>query len=128
MRALILVPVVAAIAAGCSDQPALPPGSAFASEVAGRVAGPAQSCIPTQSQQGLRIIDAATIAYGYGREIYVNHLGAPCPGLEPSSTLIVEPGTAGSYCRGDHVRGREMGANIPGPTCILGDWTPYRMP
>jgi hypothetical protein len=26
------------------------------------------------------------------------------------------------------VRGLEPGAVIPGPTCILGDWVPYRLP
>jgi hypothetical protein len=79
-------------------------------------------------QEGLRPLNSATFAYGHGRTIYINNIGGACPGIEPLSTLIVEPGIAGEFCRGDHVRGREIGASIPGPTCILGDWVPYRMP
>lgn len=126
MRALMLI-AAAAIMTSCSSQVASP-GSSLASETAGRVAGPAQSCIPSQPQQGLRIVDGQTIGYGWGRTIYVNRLGAPCPGLEPTATLIVEPGTPGQYCRGDHVRGRELGAIIPGPVCFLGDWVAYKKP
>lgn len=124
MRALMLI-ASTAILAGCS-RPVSPPGSSLAQETAGRLAGPPQSCVSSAAQQGLRIIDAQTIGYGWGRTIYINHLGAPCPGLEPLSTIITEPGIPGQYCRGDHVRGREMGANIPGPVCILGEWVPYQ--
>lgn len=126
MRASMLIATVL-LAAGCT-RPIAPSGSTVAEETAGRAAGPAQSCISSSPQEGLRILDAATLAYGHGRTIYVNNLGARCPGLEPTATLIVEPGLAGQYCRGDHVRGREMGAIISGPTCILGDWVPYRSP
>lgn len=124
MRALILI-AAATMVAGCTE-PATPPGASLGLETAGRVAGPAQSCIATQPPLGLRAIDSQTIGFGEGSTIYVNHLGAPCPGIEPTTTLIVQPRTAGEYCRGDHVRGREMGANISGPVCILGDWVPYR--
>lgn len=124
MRAFI--PIAAAtMAAGCT-QPAPHPGASLALETGGRVAGPAQSCIATQAPLGLRVIDPQTIAFGEGTTIYVNHLGRPCPGIDRGTTLIVEPRTAGQYCRGDHVRGRDMGAIISGPVCILGDWVPYR--
>jgi len=123
MRPLILIVAAPLIA---SSSPSAQPDANFAKETAGRVAGPAISCIPSQPTQGLRVIDAQTIGSGWGKTVYVSHFGAPCPGIEPTSTLIVEPGTAGEYCRGDHVRGREMGANISGPVCILGDWVPYR--
>jgi hypothetical protein len=126
MRALLPI-ATALLAAGCSPPIALS-GSAVATETAGRIAGPAQGCISSSPQEGLRVLDAATLAYGHGRAIYVNSLGARCPGLEPTGTLIVEPSLGGQYCRGDHVRGREMGAIISGPTCILGDWVPYRKP
>jgi len=126
MRALM--PIAAAtIIASCS--PAAPPSvGTVAEETVGRVAGPPQSCISSQPQAGLRILSLSTVAYGHGRTIYVNNLGAACPGLEPTATLIVEPGLSGEYCRGDRIRGLEQGANIAGPTCLLGDWVPYRLP
>jgi hypothetical protein len=124
MRLPILLAAVVAIA-GCSRP--VSPDSGFAQEVAGRVAGPAQMCISTDPTQALRVLDRATLAYGWGRTIYVNHLGSPCPGITPTSTLIVER-QATQACRGDRVRGLEAGAVIAGPTCLLGEWVPYRKP
>jgi hypothetical protein len=126
MRALVPI-IAAAILSSCSYPPT-PPGVALARETAGLVAGPPQSCISSMPDQGLRIVDEQTLAYGWGRSVAVNHMSGPCPGLHPASTLIVEPGLAGQYCRGDRVRVLETGSMIPGAVCILGDWTPYRRP
>jgi hypothetical protein len=125
MRSLVFISAGALAAASCT-RPAEPPGAGLARELAGHVAGPAQTCVSTFPNQNLRVIDPSTLAYGYGRTIYVNRLAAPCPGLEQLNTVIVR--TYGSqYCRGDRVQGLEPGAIIPGPQCILGNWTPYRM-
>jgi hypothetical protein len=105
--------------------PVAPPGDASASLTAGRVAGPPQSCVSAQSSDGLHAIDSATLAYGSGRTIYINRLGGSCPGLRELSTIIVDV-RGGQYCRGDHIRALEPGAIIPGPSCNLGDWVPYR--
>ena len=110
-------------AAGCA--PTAPPGQGLARELAGYTAGAPQACIPTFPSQNLRVIDSSTIVYGYGTTMYVNRLPGPCPALEPLNTLIVDA-QAGQYCRGDRVRGLEPGGIIPGPTCNLGDWIPYR--
>lgn len=127
MRSLIFVSAAVFAFVGCAG-PAEPPGAGLARELAGHVAGPAQSCISTFPDQNLRVIDPATLAYGYGRTIYVNHLAAPCPALEPLNTVIVHGGLPGQYCRGDRVQGREPGAIIAGPQCILNNWIPYKMP
>ena len=126
MRALMLI-AAAGLAASCS-RPASPPGQDFAQVTAGRTAGPAETCITSNPAENLHVIDPQTLAYGYGRTIYINRLPAACPALSQFNTLIVEGGTGGQYCRGDRVRGLEPGAIIPGPTCNLGDWVPYRQP
>jgi hypothetical protein len=126
MRALMLI-AAAAVVASCS-RPVTPPGSSFAEETAGRTAGPAQTCVSAFPNQNLRILDPQTIAYGYGNTIYVNRLPGACPALSQFNTIIVDAGSGGQYCRGDRVRGLEPGALIPGPTCNLGDWVPYRKP
>jgi hypothetical protein len=126
MRSLIFISVAALALAGCA-RPAEPAGAGLARELAGHVAGPAQSCVTTYPSENLRVIDASTLAYGYGRTIYVNHLAAPCPALEPLNTVIVHGELAGQYCRGDRVQGREPGAIIAGPQCILQNWIPYKM-
>lgn len=94
-------------------------------ELAGRVAGPAENCVPARPEQALEIVDRRTITYRRGDTVWVNRLAADCPGLRPLNTLIVEV-HGGQYCRGDHVRALEPGANIPGPVCLLGDFVPYR--
>ena len=110
--------------AACSSS-AVPPGDASASVIAGRVAGKPQSCISSQTSEGLHAIDSATLAYGSGSTIYINRLGYRCPGLGDLSTIITEV-RGGQYCRGDHIRALEQGSIIPGPSCNLGDWVPYR--
>jgi hypothetical protein len=125
MRSLIFVAPVAAFALASCTQPPAPPRAAFAQVIAGRIAGPPQSCISQFGSDHLYAIDPQTLAYGYGRTIYVNHLGAPCPGVEQSNILITES-YGGMHCRGDRIRGSEPGAIIAGPVCILHDWVPYR--
>lgn len=120
--------IAAAIALASCTRPAEPPGADLARELAGHVAGPAQSCVSTVPSENLRVIDSSTLVYGYGRTVYVNHLAAPCPAIEPLNTVIIRGLSAGEYCRGDRVQGREPRAIIAGPQCILQNWIPYRMP
>jgi len=126
MRSLMLISAFALGAASCT-RPAAPDGSAaFAQEIAGRVSGPPQSCINSHQSANLRVVNSQTLAYDDGPTIWVTRLGAQCPGVQTLSTIIVEPKLGGEYCRGDHVRGLEQGAIIPGATCFIGDWVPYR--
>lgn len=125
MRALMLI-AAAALTASCA-RPATLQGAALAQETAGRIAGPAQTCINTEQAQNLRVLDRQTLAYGWGSTVYINHLAAACPGLDQTSTLIISA-QSGQYCRGDRVQARELGAIIPGPSCNLNDWIPYRRP
>ena len=126
MRALMLI-AAAAFAGSCS-RPAMPPQNGFAEAIAGRVAGPAQTCISNNPAENLHVLDPQTVAYGYGKTIYINRLAAACPALSQFNTIIVDAGSGGQYCRGDRVRGLEPGALIPGPSCNLGDWVPYTQP
>lgn len=127
MRSLMMMSAFAIGAASCSTPPAAPTDqSALAREVAGRVAGPPRSCVNSSQSANIRVIDSQTLAYDDGPTIWVTHLGASCPGMATLSTVIVEPKLGGQYCRGDHVRGLEQGAIIPGATCFIGDWVPYR--
>jgi hypothetical protein len=127
MRCSMLIATVILLTNASCARPTTPPGSVLAQELSGRIAGTPQSCVSSVPNQNLRVINQSTLAYGDGRTIYVNHLPGPCPGLGPLNTLIVDV-QSGHYCRGDRVRGLETGAIIPGPSCNLGDWTPYRTP
>jgi hypothetical protein len=126
MRSLIVISATALAVASCA-QPGTPSDAgAFTREIAGRAAGRSQSCISTFQSQNLRVIDGQTLAYDQGATVWVNRLAARCPAIEPLNTVIVEPKLGSQYCSGDHIRGLEPGAIIPGPTCFLGQWVPYR--
>ena len=116
---------------GCAPTGPLPAPSSddgLARELAGRVAGPAQSCVPVSvSARALQIADRRAIVYREGGTIWVNRLSDDCPGFHPSDTLVVEI-YGGRYCRGDRVYVRSPGSNIPGPACLLGEFVPYRRP
>ena len=97
---------------------------ALTRELAGRVAGEPQSCVSISPSNGLVIIDDNVLAYRSGGTTWINRVDG-CHAIEPLNTLIVEV-HGSQYCRGDRVRGREFGASIPGPYCILREFTPYR--
>lgn len=126
MRALMLI-AATGLVASCT-RPPMQADAVAANVLAGRVAGPPQTCVSVNSAENIHALDAQTLAYGYGRTIYVNHLQAPCPAIGEANTIIVEAATGNQYCRGDRVRGREPGAIIAGPSCNLQDWVPYRLP
>lgn len=125
--ARLLSTLTLAILAGC--RAAVPAGGEgggqFQAEIAGRVAGPAQTCVSVLPDQNLRVIDSRTVAYRSGPTLWVSRLPAPCPGLSPYNSIIVER-SGSQTCRGDRIRGLEPGGIIPGPVCNLSDWTPYR--
>lgn len=115
--------LIVATVASCT-RPASPPGADLAEALAGRTAGRPERCIDSSTSQGIHAIDSANLAYGWGRTVFVNHLGDQCPGLSSLSTIIVED-HRGQYCRGDRIRTIVPGTTIPGPSCVLSDWIPY---
>ncbi len=125
MRAL---PLIAAFGlASCQPAAVTRPADsdAFARELAGRVAGAPQACVTVMPGQGLRVVDSRTLAYGFGSTVYVNRQQSECRAFSPHNSLIVET-QSGQYCRGDRIRGLEVGATIPGLACVLNEWVPYR--
>src|SRR4030095_10055186 len=99
MNRLPLILTVALV--GCT-RPAVP-HDALASTIAGRTAGPPQSCVLTEPHESIRAVDSGTVVYGSLSTISLNRLGGPCPGLAKSSTIIVYA-SGSHYCRGDWVR------------------------
>ncbi|WP_414901546.1 hypothetical protein ACMT1E_00595 [Sphingomonas flavalba] len=97
-------------------------------DIAGRTAGKPARCVPTANGgEALRVIDNQTLAYRDGRTLWVSRLDAPCPGLAPARTLVTET-FGGQYCRGDRFYSLQPGSTMPGPFCLLGEFTPYRRP
>lgn len=94
--------------------------------LAGRTAGTPVDCIDSMGVNGPQVIDNHTVLYRQtGRVVWRNDLQAECPGLEPMTTMVIEI-HGSQLCRNDHFRTLEPGSSIPGPTCRLGKFTPYR--
>jgi hypothetical protein len=126
MRLLPLVLILAGCATAQAGGPTLE-REALDRELAARAAGPGENCISAMpSSASLTIVDSQTLTYRQGRTIWVNRLRDECPGLRPHDTLIVEMLSGSQYCRNDRFRTIEPGSSIPGPTCVLGDFIPYR--
>ena len=99
--------------------------NALERRLADLVAGEPRGCVPQMQGSALASADRRTVVYDTVGTIWVSRLGTECPGLRPDSTIVVE--TFGDrYCRNDRIRALQPGTTIPGPICLLGDFTPYR--
>jgi hypothetical protein len=130
MRSTLLLVPVLLIAAACAERgegPATRAEESLARDLSGRTAGEPRSCVLASSGRSLVVRNPGTLVVDEGRTLWINRLDGPCPGLGPFATLEVQT-HGGQYCRGDRVRGREPGQAIPGPWCVLRDFTPYRVP
>src|SRR5215213_10130845 len=125
MRLLLLSLALAGCAAGATgweerEQAALD------RDLTSRTAGEPQSCLSSSSSRSLQATGTGLFVYREGSTIWVNRPLHECRNFRPTSTLIVEMRGGSQYCRGDQVRALEAGGSIPGPLCVLGDFTPYR--
>lgn len=97
-------------------------------ELAGlAAAGPPQACVQIMAQQALHLSDTnrSVLIYGDGRTTWANYLGQ-CQ-FRRDDILVTEL-YGSQYCRGDVVRSVDRQSHIPGPTCVMGDFVPYRRP
>jgi hypothetical protein len=102
------------------------PPSATIPELNGRVAGTARTCVQVTSRsESLRpsTSNGHVLLYGRGATVWVSDLGS-CGFNRDKDILVVEPSTS-SLCRGDIIRSVDRSSRIPGPTCVLGEFTPY---
>jgi len=119
----ILAFALAATVAGCTASPPPPASSAAIPELQGRVAGAPQRCVTNQQSVGLHVAGPHTLSYRDGATIWVNAV-PECSALRSSDILVLEP-FGSQYCRGDFVRSTDGLSNIPGQTCVLGEFVPY---
>src|SRR4051794_37297491 len=121
LRAIGLAAILSATAAA---QPAANP----APELRNRTPGPTVNCVRLESHEALRPSDSdgAKLLYGSGRTIYLTQLGGGCR-FRRDDTLVIEP-IGSQLCRGDIVKSFDRLSRIPGPSCVLGDFTPFNRP
>ena len=98
--------------------------------LAGKVAGPPQSCLATFNTNDMVVIDDETVAFRQGgSRVYVNHLREGCNGIASGFNALVTRQTgASSLCRGDIAESRNLTSHITTGSCVFGDFIPYTRP
>jgi len=129
MRALPIFAVAVALA-GCVTQPPAQPTAQAQAEleslVAGRVAGPAVSCLPSYRGKDMVRIDEGTVAFREGGTVYVNRLQGECNGLNSGFYTLVTRSYGTGLCRGDIAHVTDMSTGMIVGSCAIGDFIPYR--
>ena len=132
-----IVPFIAvSILAGCTVGP--PPGpvvldakqqARVAQLLGGKVAGHAQSCLPSWRSHNMVAIDDSTLVFedSPGR-VWLQKPKSPCTLLAMGPYALVTHGSTGQLCNGDiaQVVDTMSGTNVG--TCVMGDFVPYVRP
>lgn len=131
MRSIPLLVVGAALVA-CTTTAAEQPTRTAAKQqefeklVAGKVAGPPISCLPTYRQNDMVVIDERTIAFRDGsRRTYVNHMQGACNNLGGTYALVTKTFGTAQLCRGDIGQVVDLTNHFTVGSCVFGEFTPY---
>jgi hypothetical protein len=124
IRILTALPLLV-LAASCASMPPGRDDSAdLATELTDKVAEKPRSCISLDDASGAKIFDDAILYRTSRRLSYVN-AAKGCRTFD-SDPIFVNHVQGSQLCRGDVVRTVSRSGGIPGPFCVLGDFTPYR--
>lgn len=117
----------ALVLAGAAPSPAPDRSAKTVDELSGLSPGKNQRCVSVQPGNFFTTSqsDPHILLYDDGKTVWASRLDQHC-GFEPGQTVI--PDTSASYyCHGDFVRAGSRVTLLPfGPTCVLGNFTPYR--
>lgn len=98
-------------------------------QLAGKVPGEPVRCLPNyRSNDTIRISDDILLYRSGGSLVYRNNLKGSCPGLARDSDIMVIRQFGSSTCEGDFFHLVDRTSGIRGPTCVFGEFVPYRKP
>jgi hypothetical protein len=132
--AMVAAPLIASCAPAGTAEPgaaALTPKQAerLDKQLAGKVPGEPVRCLPSyQSNQTIRVSDDILLYRASGKLVYRNNLKGVCPGLARDSDIMVVQQFGSSTCEGDFFHLVDRTSGIRGPTCVFGEFVPYRKP
>jgi hypothetical protein len=134
MRSISLLLIGAAIV-GCTTGAAEQPIRTAAKPqqydqlLAGKVAGPPVSCLPTLRQDDMVVIDDRTVAFRQGSSrTYVNHMQGGCSNLGGGYALVTRSFGGGQLCRGDIAQVVDLSSRMTVGSCVFGEFIPYSRP
>jgi hypothetical protein len=136
--AAALMTAAAPLIASCAPADAGQPGAAALTpkqtatldkQLGGKVAGAPEKCLPTfRTNEAIRVSDNILLYRSGGNLVYRNDLKASCPGLARDSDIMVIKQFGSQICNGDFFHLVDRSSGIRGPTCVFGDFVPYRKP
>lgn len=116
--------VVSLLSLSCAQS--APPGvPSPIAELAGRTAGVPETCVRIEPNAAMRITESHNLIYREGSTVWLNTNS--CPAVSFNDLLVLHP-TTSQHCRGDIVQTIDRTSGIPGPSCVMGDFVPYRRP
>lgn len=124
MRIAVIVPVLALVASCAGVSRSRDDSAEMANELTGKTAGQPRSCIPLDEARGTKVFNDA-IVYRVSRRLTYVNAAKGCNSFDPDP-IFVNKVFGSQLCRGDVVQLVSRSGGIPGPFCILGDFTPYR--
>ena len=131
MRGLSILLMTAALA-GCATGPQPiarnHDGEAHLQRLlAGKVAGPPVTCLPSARTDEMIVVDDDTIAFRVGNRVYVNNVTAGCSQMDsPGATLVFRNVGGGTgHCRGDIATVTYLSSGTSMGSCVLGEFVPY---
>jgi hypothetical protein len=133
MRTISLLLVGAAVTS-CAAGPQEPTRSAQSARqyeqlLAGKVAGPPVSCLPSYNANDMVVIDERTVAFKRGsNRVYVNHMQGGCSNLGGGYALVTKGFSGTGLCRGDVAQVVDIRNRITVGSCAFGDFVPYSRP
>lgn len=96
-------------------------------ELGGKVQGEAIKCLPNHLRHDTVRVSDNMLLYRASRNlVYRNDLRDSCPGLARDRDIIVVRQFGSSTCSGDFFHLVDRTSGMRGPTCIFGEFTPFR--
>lgn len=135
--ALMVGGALAAMLSGCAPAGSAEPGAAALTpkqaevlnkQLAGKVAGEPVHCLNSNSRnyQTIRVSDDMLLYRASGKLVYRNTLNGSCPGLARDNDIMVIRSYGTGTCKGDIFHLVDRTSGIRGPSCVFGEFVPYR--
>jgi hypothetical protein len=128
--------LIGAALAGCSTT-AQPPAMRTAENqaqlqrlLAGKVAGPPVSCLPSFRANDMTVIDEDTVIFKQSsNHLYVAHMAGGCNMLgRPGYALVTRQVGSSGLCHGEIATVVDTRSGFTVGSCVIGDFIPYSMP
>lgn len=98
-------------------------------QLADKVVGEAIQCLSNfRNTDSIRVSDTILLYRSGGNLVYRNDLKSSCPGLARDSDIMVVRQFGSQTCSGDFFHLVDRSSGTRGPTCVFGDFVPYRKP